>query len=198
MGKNHLLLQKDFVQYRAAMISGIYGIVNETKEYIDPDCDLKIFLPAIDGAKTDDDGNPLIVIAGDATQNDFMFIAKASEVKEYAKKFLVWLSTKDMASAYIRYTAGGSPYKYDPDKLDGITSLTRSCLEMASKPNFVVVDTTTDDPIVKLGKITMWPQGEPYSSMVLQNKSPSSVIKSQATYVASQWPEWERLAGVKQ
>lgn len=197
MGKNHLLMQNDFVQYKCAMLSGYYGIINETKNYIDPDCDLKLFFPAIDGAKTDKNGEPLIVSVSDASRFDFMFISKASQVKDYAKKFLVWISSRDCASAYIRYTGGGSPYYYDDSKLDGISTLLKSALEMGQKSNFVIADTSSTDPIANIGKITMWPAGEPYTAMVLNNKSAAASIKAQFDYVSSNWTEWEKLAGIK-
>ena len=84
------------------MLSGYYGIINETASYIDPDCDLKVFFPAIEGAKTDENGNPIIINIADSSKCDFMFISKASTVKDYAKKFLVWISGRDCASAYIK------------------------------------------------------------------------------------------------
>jgi hypothetical protein len=195
MGKNHLLMQNDFVQGRAAMVSGIYGIVNETKEIIDEDCNLKCFLPTIDGAKLAPNGKPYTVMAG--TDFDFMFIAKASKVKDYAKKFLLWISTQDMASAYIKYTAGGSPFKYNPDKLDGLHSLVRSAVDMAAQENFVVISTVSSHPINQLGKIVLWPMGEPYSSMVTLNTSPAKVIADNAAWVANNWATWERDSGMK-
>lgn len=194
MGKNHLLMQNDFVQGRAAMVSGVYGIVNETKEIIDDDCNLKIFFPAIEGAKTTEDGTPLIVACG--SEFDFMFIAKASPVKEYAKKFLLWVSTRDMASAYIKYTSGGSPFRYNPDKLTGLNSLTQSMVEIASQDNFVYVLASSSHPVNQLGKISCFPCGEPYSDMLLNNTSPAKVIQNNAQYVASNWSTWLRDAGM--
>lgn len=197
MGKNHLLMQNDFVQYKCAMVSGYYGIINETKDYIDPDCNLKVFFPAIEGAKTDENGNPEIITVSDASKCDFMFISKASQVKDYAKKFLVWISNRDCASAYIKYTGGGSPYAYNEDKLEGISTLLRSVLDMGKQSNFKVVDISSDNPITTIGKITMWPAGEPYTDMLLNNRSPSASIKNQFNYVSGNWTEWEKLAGLK-
>ena len=131
------------------------------------------------------------------TDFDFMFIAKASKVKDYAKKFLLWVSTRDMASAYIKYTAGGSPFKYNPDKLDGLHSLVRSAVDMAAQENFVVISTVSSHPINQLGKIVLWPMGEPYSSMVTLNTSPAKVIADNAAWVANNWATWERDSGMK-
>lgn len=197
MGKNHLLMQNDFVQYKCAMLSGYYGIINETASYIDPDCDLKVFFPAIEGAKTDENGNPIIINIADSSKCDFMFISKASTVKDYAKKFLVWISGRDCASAYIKYTGGGSPFAYDEEKLGEIPTLLRSVLDMGKQPNFKVVDITTDNAIAKIGKIVMWPAGEPYTAMVNNNKSPAASIRDQYDYVLENWTAWEKLAGIK-
>lgn len=197
MGKNHLLMQNDFVQYKCAMLSGYYGIINETASYIDPDCDLKVFFPAIEGAKTDENGNPFIINIADSSKCDFMFISKASTVKDYAKKFLVWISGRDCASAYIKYTGGGSPFAYDEEKLGEIPTLLRSVLDMGKQPNFKVVDITTDNAIAKIGKIVMWPAGEPYTAMVNNNKSPAASIRDQYNYVLENWTAWEKLAGLK-
>ncbi len=196
VSKNHLLMQNDFVLGRAAMVSGVYGLVNETKDIIDPDCNLRIFFPAIEGAHTAEDGTPLNIGCG--TEFDFMFIAKASKVKDYAKKFLLWISTKDMASAYIRYTHGGSPFVHNPETLGELDTLTRDMVNMASADNWVTVVGTSEHPITQYGKITVWPMGEPYSTMVLQNWSAQKVLDEQYKYVVSNWSTWEHDSGLTQ
>jgi len=193
MGKNHLIMQNDFIQGRAAMCSGVYGIVNETKLLIDDDFNMKIFSPAIDGAKTGEDGKPLTISV--CSDFDFMFIAKQSNVKDYAKKFILWISTKDMASAYIKYTSGGSPYEYNPEKLDNLNSLTQSMID-ATDDHFIVVQSGSDNLINQLGKITCWPMGEPYIDMLLNNKSVNKVLEEQYYYVISKWSQWEKDAGI--
>ncbi len=193
MGKNHLLMQNDFVLGKAAMVSGAYGIVNETAAIIDPDARLKMFWPHIEGAQTAEDGEPMIVGCGN--EFDFMFIAKNSKVKDYAKKFLLWISTQDMASAYIRYTNGGSPYKHNPDKLGTLHSLTQSMLDHTND-HFISVIGTSEHPITQYGKITFWPCGEPYTQMLTQNMTPTQVINQNYNYVKSNWSTWEKDSGM--
>ena len=51
---------------------------------------------------------------------------------------------------------------------------------MGQKSNFVIADTSSTDPMANIGKITMWPAGEPYTAMVLNNKSAIALNKSPA------------------
>ncbi len=193
MGKSHILMQNDFVQGKAAMISGIYGVVNETKNIIDDDFDMRMFFPAIDGAEKGKDGKPLLINA--ANEFDFMFIAKASNVKDYAKKFLLWVSTQDMAKSYLENTASFPPYKFDVEKVENVTSLTRSQLEYLND-NFVTVMGVNEHPLTQYGKITFWPAGEPYTDMVIANKSVKRSIDDQYGYASSQWSDWCKDAGL--
>lgn len=193
MSKNHILMQNDFVQGKAALLVGVYGVQNETAEIIDDDFDMRMFMPYIDGAKKDADGKNINVMV--CTDFDFMFIPKASENKEYAKKFLLWISTQDMAQAYLKYSGSISPFKCDTSTVEGLTTLGRSIAD--NSQNMQVIIGMSDNLIAQSGKIVMWPAGEPYTSMVLKNKTPSEVINEQYQYVLSQWDTWKHDAGME-
>ena len=193
MSKNNILMQNDFVQGKAAMLVGVYGVLNETASIIPDDFDMRMFMPYIEEAQKDADGNPINIII--CTDFDFMFIPKASTNKDYAKKFLLWISTQDMAAAYLKYTNSLSSFECDTSKVEGLSSLTQSIVENSKDMEIVIG--TSDNPLTQSGKIVVWPAGEPYTSMVLKNKTPSEVITEQYQYVASRWPTWTEDAGME-
>ena len=193
MSKNNILMQNDFVQGKAAMLVGVYGVLNETSAIVPEDFDMRMFMPYIDGAKKGENDKPINIIV--YTDFDFMFIPKASQNKDYAKKFLLWISTQDMAAAYLKYTNSLSSFACDTANVEGLPSLTQSIVENSKDMEIVIG--TSDNPLTQSGKIVVWPAGEPYTSMVLKNKTPKEIIEEQYQYVAARWDTWEEDAGVE-
>lgn len=193
MSKNHILMQNDFVQGKAAMLVGVYGVQNETAAIIPEDFDMRMFMPSIEGAKTE---NGKVINVNLSTDFDFIFIPKAisEENKKYAKKFLLWISTQDMAEAWLKYTNSMSPFKCDNESVQGLSSLTKSIVEN-SKDLHVILG-TSDNPLTQSGKIVPWPAGEPYSRMILENQTSNAALKDQFNYVNEHWNEWKKDAGV--
>ena len=195
MSKNHIRMQNDFILGKAAMMVGVYGLQNETKDLIDENTVLKMFYPPfIDGAQVDENGNPVKIMV---TQGqDFLFIPSASKNKDLAKKFLLWISTNDMCRTYTRYSSFLSPYDYDMDNIEGVSALTQSIID-ASKDIKMVGPILSSNPIVNQLRLHVWGGlTAPYADMVVKNLTPKQAISNAAAYANSLWDAIRKELGL--
>lgn len=185
MSKNNIRMQNDFVLGKAAMMVGVYGVENETKDLIDPDTVLKMFyIPYIDGTQ-EKDGKPIKIMALEG--QDFMFIPSASKNKELAKKFLLWISTERMCREFTRTTSFAAPFKYDRDNIEGVSALTQSMMD-ASEDIVMVGHSFSSNPIVNQLQLFVfganWP---PYADMVTKNMTPQEVLETAYSTAKAKW-----------
>lgn len=187
ISKNHVLMQNDFVLGKAAMLVGVNGLQNETEKLVDPDSVFKMFYtPYIDGAKVDQEtGEPIKI--GISLGQDFMFIPSASQNKELAKKFLVWISTEEMCRSYSRYSSFVAPYYYNTENIEGVSPLTQSLLD-ESEGIQMLGSIYSSNPIVMQLRLGIWGGNTaPYESMVVNNLTPSQALRNAESFARSQW-----------
>ncbi|MBP5467511.1 MAG: extracellular solute-binding protein, partial [Clostridia bacterium] len=191
MSQNHVRMQNAFVLGKAAMLVGVYGLQNETAKLVSEDSVLKMFYtPFIDGAKTDEQGNPIKIMITDG--QDFMFIPKASKNKDLAKKFLCWISTNEMCRAYTRYTSFAAPYKYNTDNIEGISALAQ-CMIDETKDIVMVGHIFSENPIVNQLRLLVWgSNSSPYDKMVLNNITPREALQGASDFAKGQWSNLQR------
>lgn len=187
MSKNHIRMQNDFILGRAAMMVGVYGLQNETAQLVDEDTVLKMFYPPfIEGAKTDENGDPIRIMISEG--QDFMFIPSASQNKDLAKKFLLWISTNNMCRAYTRYSSFIAPYKYDMQNIEGVSALTQSMIDVVEDV-VMVGHIFSQNPIVSQLRLLVWGNNSsPYASMVVSNTTPQEAMDAAYNFAKGQWP----------
>ena len=198
MSKNHIMMQNDFVLGRAAMLVSMGGVYNETKDIIDEEFEMDMFpTPYIDGAKKDENGNYIDVAM--ATDFDFMIIPKEAENKELAKKFLLWVSTEEMAKAYLQHTGTTmSTFKFDfseVDSIPGLPEMSKSMVRAIAKTKTLIC--SSDNPLVESGRLTTWAgTGAPYTTMVLDNKSPTEILNMGYDFASVNWDTYRKELGM--
>ena len=199
MSKNHLTMQRDFVMGKAAMQAGVYGLVNETKEIIDPEKTVLRFFyaPFVDGAKVDEETGEPIKISVNLGQ-DFAYVPAKSHNIDLAKKFILWTSTQDMCRLYSQSTAFPAPYYADYSNIEGADKITQDILD-ATQEAVIVGYTNTTNPISNQERLNIWTgTGDPYQDMVLNNTSPKTVLQRCYDYVNTDeiWGAyWEEFFG---
>ena len=139
------------------------------------------------------------IVPSDVTNDmyDFLFIPKniPEQNKIYAKKFLVWLSTTEASEIFLKYAKNVSPFKFDYENVE-VDEYYKSMISIKNNTEFIIA--ITDNPLVQMNKITVFPgTGSPYSDMILKNTKPVTILSSNYTYAKQQWAYWEDEAGVK-
>lgn len=194
MSKNHIFSQNDFVQGKAAMLINIGGVYNETKKTIPDDFDMRMFpYPYVEDAKKDENGDYININV--ATDFDFICIPKTAKNKEYAKKFLCFISTNEAAQIYTKYTGGPSPFVYDMTHIEGLDGFIQSIMEASQNVRCVMA--ISENPLVEAGKINVFPStGVPYGDMIQKNLKVSTILTTNYNYAVANWNNWKADIGL--
>ncbi len=133
-------------------------IENEVKDFI-PDGFEMAFMPtpAIDGAKTDENGN--IIQLCNTEAGDFAYVPKNAANVKAAKAFLAFMNRPEWIEKFTLYAGMPRPFNYKPSAISGISSFTKSSMEYYE--NSVKMWRVSDSPIYTYAGIRQW---DPYGS----------------------------------
>lgn len=194
MADSHILSQMAFLQGKAAMIPMGAWMETEMRSSL-PDGFRMLMMPTpfIDGAKTDENGDPIRINASQA--GDFFIVPKNAPNLEGVIKFLKFIHTKEMTMSYTSNTGSARPFNYDPLEAEGLSDFQKSCLEIYQ--NSVTVYEFSQSVLAWQNLVSKWPgTGTPYSRMILDNESASDMYNEMNSYVSSEWQSWQDIVNV--
>lgn len=191
MGRDHMDAQKQFISGKAAMIPTGSWIENEVKDFI-PDGFEMAFMPtpAIDGAKTDENGD--IIQLCNTEAGDFAYVPKNAANVKAAKAFLAFMNRPEWVEKFTLYAGMPRPFNYKPSTIRGISSFTKSSMEYYE--NSVKMWRVSDSPIYTYAGIRQW---DPYGSTTVYGqlagsgkKTPDTLFKNMYDNAKAKWSIW--------
>jgi ABC-type glycerol-3-phosphate transport system substrate-binding protein len=142
--------------------------------------------PAIEGAK--------MTNVSVCTSADFMFIPKKSKNIEVAKDFLKFMCRDDMLKLFTQHTGTPRPFKYDADKVEGLSDFGKSVCETWKTANKVYM--YSDNPIYFM-KYYYWPfAGAPYSRIQIGDETAQEAFNNDFVFARTHWEEVREELGL--
>jgi N-acetylglucosamine transport system substrate-binding protein len=143
-------------------------------------------VPFIDGAKTDNNGNPIRVNASSA--GDFMVIPKNAPNKEGALKFMKFINTREMIYQFTKDAQSVRPFQYKTTEIEGLTTsaFTASCFEIYD--NSKTLYQFSNNPLFWNVLVGKWPGiGAPYNRMVIDGETAKDMCTECYNHASSNW-----------
>lgn len=198
MGRDHMDAQTQFIKGEAAMTPTGSWIETEIKDFLRPDFEMKMMpLPAIEGAQTDEDGNPVQVLNVEA--GDFALIPKNAPNVEAAKAFLAFMNRPEWVEKFSATTGIPRPFNYKPSTLSGISDFKKSCFDLYE--NSVCMYRVSDSALYTYVGIREWPNYGPtstYGNLAGANKkTPEEINQLMYDYVHKNWRTWMKSVGLE-
>ena len=140
--------------------------------------------PAIDGAKTDANGNVISINVN--SSGGFILIPRKATAAEAAKKFLEFINTKQGCEIFTKATGAIRPFQYEPSKVEGLTPFAKDAATQWEN-SINLYQTSTSEKYFN-NNVNLWPfYGSPYSRMVQDGDSAAEVHKAIGDYVSQYW-----------
>ena len=164
---SHTDAQTAFANGQAAMIVEGAWVETEAKNSIAPGFEMRMMpTPYLDGALTDENGDPIQVLASQA--GDFMCIPKNANNVEGAKDFLKYVNSRKGCESYTKSLNGAlRPFQYKADEIEGVTAseFMKSCWDIYQ--NSTVVYNYSNNPMSWSNKLGAWSGvGAPYDNIL--------------------------------
>lgn len=187
MGMDHTQSQMAFLQGKAAMIPMGAWMESEMRNSLPDGFEMGMMLaPAIEGAK--------MTNVSVCTSADFMFIPKKSKNIEVAKDFLKFMCRDDMLKLFTQHTGTPRPFKYDADKVEGLSDFGKSVCETWKTANKVYM--YSDNPIYFM-KYYYWPfAGAPYSRIQIGDETAQEAFNNDFVFARTHWEEVREELGL--
>lgn len=191
MGRDHMEAAQQFVKGEAAMTPTGSWIETEIGEFLPEDFNMAIMpTPVIEGAQTDENGNPIQVCNTEA--GDFACIPKNADNVEAAKAFLAFMNQPKYVEMFTKTTGMPRPFNYKPSTIEGITDFTKSC--MTYYEDSVKMWRVSDSPIYFYAGIGIWePLGATTVYANLQSKSAVEVCDMMSQNAEKKWDTWLKM-----
>lgn len=185
-----MVSQMNFINGKAAMMPNGAWIENEMKGSIPEGFEMALMpTPAINGAKTDDNGEVISVNVN--SSGDFICIPKKAKNTEMAKKFLKFINTKEGCEIFTRYSGGIRPFNYKPSEVEGLSDFTLDIARQWEKS--INLYQTSTSYMYFNNDLNLWPgYGSPYARMVQDGETAEEVCNTIYSYVASNWSKFTK------
>jgi len=206
-GQRDLDAQMAFVQGHAAMIPAASWLVTELRgneEHGDLleqyNIDVRMMpTPIIEGARTDEYGDPIRVNAL-LEYNQSIIVAQNANNKANAFEFLRFMTERDNSMIFPEHVNGALfAHRYDFDALieNAETGWERSMYEIMSTS--MRFSTWSDNPIYTLTPAGPWPDNHGYALAFNSPTAvtPESFFRQRHERAVSQWPFWLRQSGLR-
>lgn len=197
MGRDHMSAQTQFVAGNAAMTPTGAWLENEVGEFIMPGFEFEMMpVPAIEGAKTGDDGKPVQVLNTEA--GSFACIPSGTKNADAAKAFLAFMNSPENVEKFSEFTGQPRPFNYYPSKLDNLSPWNKSCYELYETSERMW--RTSSSPIYTYAGINEWPY---YGGVGIygnlagaDRQTPQYLCDYMYDFAVRQWPTWQKAAGI--
>ncbi|MBQ9710372.1 MAG: extracellular solute-binding protein [Clostridia bacterium] len=191
MGRDHNDAHRVFVSGEAAMCPTGSWIETEVGKFLPKGFNMAMMpTPAIKGAKTDENGNVIQVCNTEA--GDVGLIPKNAANVTAAKAFLAFMNRPEWIEKFTQYTGMPRPFLYQPSKLQGLSSFSKSCMEYYE--NSEKMWRVSDSPIYTYAGIRHWePLGAATLYGNLVNSEPSALCEQMYNSARGKWDIWLKM-----
>ncbi len=181
-----------FVQGKAAMMPNGAWLESEVSASMPDGMEIALMpTPILDGAKTDENGDPIKVNFNCSANS--IFIPKAAAHKDMAKKFIAFMCEPDMVADFISEAGSPRPLKVDISKVEGLTTCQQSIIDVwSTSQNFAFKTTSV---LSNTGRAGVWMKGYPYGAMMFKDSNGKQMtaaeyINAEYAYCATEWSNW--------
>jgi len=191
MGRDHNDAHSVFVKGEAAMCPTGSWIETEVGKFLPKGFNMAMMpTPAIEGAKTDENGKVIQVCNTEA--GDVGLIPKKAANKTAAKAFLAFMNRPEWVEKFTQYTGMPRPFLYSPSKIEGLSSFSKSCMEYYE--NSEKMWRVSDSPIYTYAGIRHW---DPLNAASLYGglttKDPAALCTEMYNSARGKWDIWLKM-----
>lgn len=191
MGRDHNDAHRVFISGGAAMCPTGSWIQTEVGKFLPKGFNMAMMpTPAIEGAKTDENGNVIQVCNTEA--GDVGLIPKNAANVKAAKAFLAFMNRPEWVEKFTKYTGMPRPFLYQPSTLEGLSAFSKSCMEYyeSSEKMWRV----SDSPIYSYAGIRHWdPLGAATLYGNLTVSDPSALCSQMYNSAKGKWDQWLKM-----